>query len=40
MFMEGHFVSIVGESVGTEASCYDCCGDCICTVHVVRSLNS
>ena len=28
--MEGHFVSIIGESVTTDASCYDCCGVSVC----------
>jgi hypothetical protein len=30
MFMEGHFVSTVGESVGIAASCYDYCGVSVC----------
>jgi hypothetical protein len=28
--MEGHFVSIFGESVDTDASCYDYCGVLVC----------
>ena len=30
MFMEGHFVSIIGERVDTDASCYDYCGVSVC----------
>jgi len=39
MFMEGHFVSIIGESVSTVAS-YDYCGVSVCGFWTVVSSGS